>query len=125
MRIGELAKICEVSRDTLRFYEERGLIRASRSANGYRDYSADTAQLVLFIRTAQRLGFSLTEIGSNVAELWQAEHPDQAVEALLRDKLALVEQRLNELQQLRASLLKRLTLACPLRDPVSVVNTAA
>lgn len=80
---------------------------------------------MLFIRTAQRLGFSLTEIGSNVAELWQAEHPDQAVEALLRDKLALVEQRLNELQLLRASLLERLTLACPLRDPVSVVNTAA
>ena len=33
MRIGELAQTCSVSRDTLRFYEDRGLIRAQRSAN--------------------------------------------------------------------------------------------
>ncbi|MFK3776445.1 MerR family transcriptional regulator [Pseudomonas sp. NPDC089406] len=119
MRIGELAQACGVSRDTLRFYEERGLIRAQRSANGYRDYPADTVQLVTFIRTAQQLGFSLNEIGSNVAQLWQSAAPDQAVEALLRDKLALIEQRLEGLQQLRAALLHRLTLACPLRPDAS------
>lgn len=119
MRIGELAQACDVSRDTLRFYEERGLIRAYRLANGYRDYPAETAQLVLFIRTAQRLGFSLGEIASNVEGLWQTDKPDQAVSALLQDKLALVERRLDELQQLRAELSQRLTLACPLRpDPV-------
>ncbi|CAI3807234.1 Mercuric resistance operon regulatory protein [Pseudomonas sp. MM221] len=115
MRIGELAQVCGISRDTLRFYEERGLIQARRLANGYRDYPDETAQLVMFIRTAQRLGFSLNEIGSNVAQLWQSAEPDRAVEALLRDKLALVEQRLEELQLLRTTLMQRLTLACPLR----------
>ncbi|CAM4107801.1 Mercuric resistance operon regulatory protein [Pseudomonas reidholzensis] len=115
MRIGELAQACAVSRDTLRFYEQRGLIRAQRSANGYRHYPGDTVQLVMFIRTAQRLGFSLGEIGSNVEQLWQAADPDQAVVALLHDKLALVEQRLDELQQLRGELRERLSLACPLR----------
>ncbi|NIF27210.1 MerR family transcriptional regulator [Pantoea sp. Tr-811] len=115
MRIGELAQACEVSRDTLRFYEERGLIQARRLANGYRDYPQETVQLVGFIRTAQQLGFSLGEIGSNVAQLWQAEAPDQAVEGLLRDKLALVEQRVEALLQLRAVLLQRLQMACPLR----------
>ncbi|MEE1888114.1 MerR family transcriptional regulator [Pseudomonas carassii] len=118
MRIGELAQACGVSRDTLRFYEERGLIHAQRRANGYRDYPQETAQLVLFIRTAQRLGFSLNEIGANVKQLWQAEDPDQAVEALLRDKLALIEQRLEELGQLRTALRQRLTLACPLRADI-------
>ncbi|MFF7062321.1 MerR family transcriptional regulator [Pseudomonas sp. NPDC008258] len=116
MRIGELAQVCGISRDTLRFYEERGLIRARRLANGYRDYPDETAQLVMFIRTAQRLGFSLNEIGSNVEQLWQSAEPDRAVEELLRDKLALVEQRLEELQLLRATLMQRLTLACPLRS---------
>lgn len=115
MRIGELAQACGVSRDTLRFYEERGLIQARRLANGYRDYPDEVVQLVQFIRTAQRLGFSLNEIGSNVEHLWHSAHPDQAVEALLRDKLALVERRLGELQQLRTTLLHRLTLDCPLR----------
>jgi hypothetical protein len=41
------------------------------------------------------------------------------VEALLRDKLALIEQRLEALQQLRAALLQRLTLACPLRPEIA------
>ncbi|AZD46173.1 transcriptional regulator, MerR family [Pseudomonas chlororaphis subsp. aurantiaca] len=41
MRIGERAQACAVSRDTLRFYEQRGLIAAQRTANGYRDYPSD------------------------------------------------------------------------------------
>ena len=67
MRIGELAQASAVSRDTLRFYEQRGLIAAQRSANGYRDYPADMVQLVQYIKTAQRLGFTLGEIGHSVA----------------------------------------------------------
>ncbi|BBN52611.1 hypothetical protein TRE132_07360 [Pseudomonas chlororaphis subsp. aurantiaca] len=67
MRIGERAQACAVSRDTLRFYEQRGLIAAQRTANGYRDYPSDMVQLVLYIKTAQRLGFSLGAIGSGVA----------------------------------------------------------
>ena len=122
MRIGRLAACCEVSRDTLRFYEARGLIKAQRSANGYRDYADDTVQLVAFIRTAQQLGFSLSEIGSNVQQLWSATEPAQAVEALLRDKLALIEQRMADLQGLRAALLHRLELACPLRSDLQDAN---
>jgi len=122
VRIGRLAACCEVSRDTLRFYEAKGLIKAQRSANGYRDYADDTVQLVAFIRTAQHLGFSLSEIGSNVQQLWSATEPAQAVEALLRDKLALIEQRMADLQALRASLLHRLDLACPLRPNLQDSN---
>ena len=115
MRIGQLAQACDVSRDTLRFYEERGLIRAERTANGYRDYPQETVQLVLFIRTAQRLGFSLGEIGQSVAQLWGASDPDAAVAQLLEDKLALVEARIEELGQLRHELQRRLLQTCPLR----------
>ncbi|MBJ9976602.1 MerR family transcriptional regulator [Pseudomonas sp. S75] len=123
MRIGELAQACGVSRDTLRFYEERGLVRAHRRANGYREYPPDTVQLVMFIRTAQRLGFSLGEIGVNVERLWGASDPDQAVRALLQDKLALIEQRIDDLQQLRGALRQRLTLTCPLRPDIDLPAT--
>lgn len=116
MRIGELARACGVSRDTLRFYEERGLIQSHRLANGYRDYPAQTVQLMDFIRNAQRLGFSLGEIGSNVGTLWQAQDPDCAVAALLEEKLRLIEERLLALGQLRDALRHSLTLACPLRS---------
>ena len=114
MRIGELAQACDVSRDTLRFYEERGLIAAQRSANGYRDYPPEMVQLVLYIKTAQRLGFTLGEIGNSVAALWNAPNPDNAVAQLLRDKLQLIEARMSELDVLRRELQQRLGQACPL-----------
>ncbi|MDR0189110.1 MerR family DNA-binding transcriptional regulator [Pseudomonas yamanorum] len=114
MRIGELAQASQVSRDTLRFYEQRGLIAAQRSANGYRDYPADMVQLVLYIKTAQRLGFSLGEIGNSVGALWQAPDPDSAVTQLLQDKLKLIETRIAELDQLRQELQQRLGQRCPL-----------
>ncbi|WP_028694047.1 MerR family transcriptional regulator [Pseudomonas cremoricolorata] len=116
MRIGELAQACGVSRDTLRFYEAKGLIRAQRRANGYRDYPVETVQLMLFIRNAQRLGFSLEEIGSNVGALWQAADPDQAIRRLLTEKLALIEERLLALQHLRDGLRQSLGQQCPLRE---------
>ncbi|KAF0862743.1 MerR family transcriptional regulator [Pseudomonas sp. LD120] len=114
MRIGERAQACAVSRDTLRFYELRGLITSQRSANGYRHYPAEMVQLVLYIKTAQRLGFSLGEIGSSVGTLWQSAAPDQAVTRLLQDKLTLIETRINELDLLRQELQLRLGQACPL-----------
>ncbi|AZC22419.1 MULTISPECIES: MerR family transcriptional regulator [Pseudomonas] len=114
MRIGELASACAVSRDTLRFYEQRGLIAPKRSANGYRDYPSDMVQLVLYIKTAQRLGFSLGEISSSVGALWRSTKPDQAVAQLLQDKLNLIETRINELDHLRRELQQRLGQACPL-----------
>jgi len=114
VRIGDLAQRCCVSRDTLRFYEERGLIRAQRSANGYRDYPEDTVQLVLLIKTAQKLGFSLGEISQNVAELWQAQDPEALVTRFIEDKLALVEARIDALVELRQALRQRLQDRCPL-----------
>ncbi|SDV05797.1 MerR family transcriptional regulator [Pseudomonas mucidolens] len=114
MRIGELAQASGVSRDTLRFYEQRGLIAAQRSANGYRHYPADMLQLVLYIKTAQRLGFSLGEIGSSVAALWHAPDPDSAVTQLLQDKLMLIDTRIRELGHLRLELQQRLGQRCPL-----------
>ncbi|CAH0258287.1 MerR family transcriptional regulator [Pseudomonas mediterranea] len=114
MRIGELAQACAVSRDTLRFYEQLGLIAAGRSANGYRDYPEDMVQLVLYIKTAQRLGFTLGEIGSSVATVRQAPDPDLAVAHLLQNKLNLIETRMTELDTLRHELKQRLGQRCPL-----------
>ena len=61
MRIGELATATGLSRDTLRFYEKRGLLRAQRGSNGYRDYPAESVQWLGYLRLAQSLGFTLAE----------------------------------------------------------------
>ncbi len=115
MRIGQIAALAGVSTDTLRFYEARGLIRSARGANGYRDYPEGTAGLVTYIRTAQRLGFSLAEIGEHLPALWGATEPDAAVAALLREKIAAIDGRIAELSALRDELALRLGNGCPLR----------
>lgn len=66
MLIGELATASGLSREALRFYEQQGLMRAQRLANGYCDYPAETAMLVQYIRTALQLGFTLAEIGDRL-----------------------------------------------------------
>ncbi|MBF4995631.1 MerR family transcriptional regulator [Nocardia sp. BSTN01] len=50
MRIGELAERTETSRRLLRYYEEQGLIRVRRCANGYRDYDERLVDQILHIR---------------------------------------------------------------------------
>jgi MerR family copper efflux transcriptional regulator len=64
MRISELAERAGVSSSRIRFYEKVGLLPpAGRRGNGYRDYGAEDLQLVGIVERAQRLGFSLREIG--------------------------------------------------------------
>lgn len=50
MRIGELSCATGLSRDTLRFYEKRGLLRSRRLANGYRDYPREAVQWLCYLR---------------------------------------------------------------------------
>ena len=62
-QIGELAKRCGVTADTLRFYEKNALITpAGRSESGYRLYNEENQKLVRFILKAKELGLSLEEI---------------------------------------------------------------
>lgn len=64
LRMGQVAGRAGVHRETLRYYERRGLISAPpRRASGYRAYPADTVERVRLIKWAQGLGFSLREIG--------------------------------------------------------------
>lgn len=105
LRIGELAKGAGLSVETLRYYERRGLIPPpARLASGYRSYPASTLDRLLFIRRGKQLGFSLDEI----AQLLQLDMDPQLsaaqVKAQVDAKIAAVEQKIADLQQLRQSL---------------------
>src|SRR5712691_8987687 len=61
--IGKLAGLTSVSNDTLRYYEQEGLIRpAAKSPAGYRLYDQDSTRRIRFIKHAQSCGFTLAEI---------------------------------------------------------------
>lgn len=118
MLIGELATAAGISRDTLRFYERQGLIRARRLDNGYRDYPEEVLMLVNYIRTAQQLGFTLVEIGHKLPGIWDAADPGPAIAQVLGEKLHEIDVRIGALRELRKQLAVRIALACPLVSPV-------
>lgn len=64
--IGEVAKICNVSRKTLRFYEQLGLITPDYVCleNGYRYYTEKTMNLIPVIKYYKQMGFKLQEMGN-------------------------------------------------------------
>ena len=120
MQIGEMAQATGLSRDTLRFYEKRGLLRARRGANGYRDYPPEAADWLRYLRTAQQLGFTLAEIEADMPLLAAAGDPATAelLRAALARKLGEIDARIAGLTQLRSELARRLepeAAACPLR----------
>jgi len=114
MLIGQLATAAGISRDTLRFYEQQGLIRARRLDNGYRDYPEEVLMLVNYIRTAQQLGFTLMEIGHKLPDIWDAADPGPAIAQVLGEKLQEIDVRIEALRELREQLAVRIALACPL-----------
>lgn len=68
LRAGEVAVGAGVHRETLRYYERRGLIPAPpRRASGYRAYPPETVERVRLIKWAQGLGFTLREIRRRIA----------------------------------------------------------
>ncbi|MDN3608812.1 Zn(2+)-responsive transcriptional regulator [Vibrio ostreicida] len=112
-QIGELAKRCKVTSDTLRFYEKNQLITpAGRSESGYRLYSEENQQQVHFILKAKDLGLSLDEIRELLGiKLEATEHSCAEVKAITSAKLALIDEKISELSQIRAAL-KKINDAC-------------
>ena len=114
MQIGELSARSGLSRDALRFYEKRGLIQARRRPNGYRHYHEATLFLLDYMRTAQRLGFTLAEIEAELPSLHAGGLTAARVETILRSKVDDIDARIADLQKLRDDLAGRLAEVCPL-----------
>lgn len=118
MRISEVARESGVGVETVRFYEHKGLIaQPLRPKNGgYRDYPLDAVRRIRFIRSAQQLGFSLSE----VAELLQFETGLVAqcmdVRARAEVKRRDVQAKIDNLQNI-GKVLDALIEACPGEGP--------
>lgn len=105
MNISQLARASQISTDTLRYYEKLGLLpAAARQPNGYRHYGAAELETLRFIRGAQALGFSLKEIAAILPQMAQGQFGRTEIEHKLRDKMAEIDARIGQLQQLKAEL---------------------
>lgn len=105
MRIGELAREVGVNPRTIRYYEGIGLLPAPvRSGSGYREYREADAERLVFVKTAQRLGLTLAEIGEILAFRDRGERPCGYVIGVLERQVANLGRRIAELEALRGVL---------------------
>lgn len=101
--IGSLAQAAEVHVETVRFYQRKGLLpEPDKPWGGIRRYGPAELARIRFIKSAQRLGFSLDE----VQELLKLEDGSgcRAASEQARRKLADVRTRLVDLQRMEAVL---------------------
>lgn len=105
MRIGELADTVGINPKTIRFYEGIGLLpEPQRLPSGYRDYTEDDRQRLVFVRTAQRLGLPLSDIAEIMAFKERGEAPCAYVRLVLTRQVAELDDRIAELAALRDQL---------------------
>ena len=75
LTIGQVSERSGVATSAIRFYEARGLIDSDRTTGNQRRYAQSTLRRIAFIRTAQRVGLSLEEIGEALATLPDGRTP--------------------------------------------------
>ena len=110
-KVGELARLYQISTDTLRYYEEQGLIHPLRAANGYREYTTSDIWRLNVIRELRAMDFSMEHI-----QAYFAAHTLDCALALLDEERCAVDQRIQRLTRLRENLEQR---RCALLDAQS------
>lgn len=113
IKIGDLAKRCNLTVETLRFYEKQQLLQpVSRSGSGYRQYDKADVKRLKFIQRAKQVGFTLAEIKQLLALRADKEgHSCGEVKDYTAQKLADVEAKIQDLKVMQKAL-SRLHDAC-------------
>ena len=123
LQIGEMSKRVGISADTLRYYERIGLLsQVTRNAGGLRVYGDRDISRINFIRRAQRMRFSLAEIGQLLELRHDPRNARQAVRALMQAKLVEVEKHLDELGTLRTEMHLLLNLCQSAEDGCPIIE---
>lgn len=121
LTIGVLARMAAVNVETIRFYQRKGLLpQPDRPYGSIRRYEEVDVARVRFIKSAQRLGFSLDEV-AGLLKLEDGTHCDEAREAAVQ-KLRDVRAKLADLQRMEIVLQQLVeqcrqlsgTVRCPL-----------
>jgi Cu(I)-responsive transcriptional regulator len=101
MNIGTAARLSGLPPKTIRYYEEIGLLKADRAANGYRDYSEDDVHRLRFLQRSRSLGFSVEECRQILSLYSDRERASADVKAIATEKLGEIDRKIAELAGLR------------------------
>ena len=110
LTIGEVATSTGVPASAIRFWERRGLLPQPRRESGQRRYTPAAVERILILRKFQGVGLTLAELSA-----FQQDRPQR--QAMIRAKLAEIEDRLVDLAHARQLL--RHALQCSKPDIVT------
>jgi MerR family redox-sensitive transcriptional activator SoxR len=123
LTISEVSRRSGVAASALRFYEEKGLIKSERIGSGHRRYPRAVLRVVAFIVFAQRIGLTLEEIGAELAKLPDDRVPEGADWAKLSSSwTSRIDERIAELERLRAGLTQCIGCGCLSLEKCKLVN---
>lgn len=115
---GELAKRSGVKLQTIRYYEQRGILPTPpRTQSGYRTFPADAVHRIRFIKRAQALGFQLDEIQELLSLRVDPSTTCADVRLRAEAKIDDVNAKIERLRAMKKALV-RLAAACSRRGPV-------
>jgi len=101
MQVQALARVAQVTPDTIRHYTRMGLLTPQKNpANGYKEYAADDLQRLRFIVRARDLGFSLSDVQAILERADQGGSPCPAVREIISQRLVEVKRKLDDMTQL-------------------------
>lgn len=119
--IGAFAKAAGVNVETIRFYQRKGLLpEPEKPSGGIRRYGAEDVSRLKFVKSAQRLGFSLDDV-TQLLTLEDGTHCNETAE-FAAHHLADVRAKLANLRRMEVALSKLVkecsthpdSLSCPL-----------
>lgn len=115
----EVAKECNVNVETIRYYERRNLIpEAPRTESGYRIFSTGIVDRIKFIKRAQELDFSLSEIQKLISITENdSNFTSQEIQQFAEKKLAKIETKISGLKSVQ-SILHDLLERCSGKGPI-------
>lgn len=101
MYIGEAARLSATTIKTIRHYESIGLLPQAPRQGKYRVYDQHAVDLLVLIKCAQKLGFTLREMQALMAD---GQTSREGIRVAIAAKGAQVQQRIDELQRQLADL---------------------
>jgi MerR family redox-sensitive transcriptional activator SoxR len=123
LTISEVSRRSGVAASALRFYEEKGLIKSERAGSGHRRYQRVVLRRIAFIVFAQRIGMTLDEIAIELAKLPLGRVPEGKDWAKLSGSWTeRIDERIAELQRLRAGLTGCIGCGCLSLDKCRLTN---
>ncbi len=131
MQIGEASRASGLPAKTIRYYEDIGLVRPMRHANGYRDYSDADVERLVFVQRARSLGFHIDTCRQLLALYGDAGRASADVKALAEAHLDEIEAKRRELDEMARTLRALIAdcrgdahAACPIIDGLAGKRTA-